>query len=69
MKCFRPMYSRLKKSPRKKYITTYTTFIMVHGYNIDQDIIRSYCLNTIGGITPTLEFEPWKITPTNNSQL
>ena len=67
MKCF--MYSGLKKSSRKMDILYYTTYIMVHGYNIDEDIIRSYCLNTIGGITPTIEFIPWKITLTNNSQL
>ena len=29
---------------------------MVHECNADQEIIRSYCLDTIVGITPTIEF-------------
>ena len=63
------IYSGLNKSSRKMDILHYTTFIIVHGYNIDEDIIRSDCLNTIWGITPTIDFIPWKITLTNNSQL
>ena len=59
-----------KKSSRKKDILQILLFAWyTHGYNIDEKIIGSYCLDTVVGITPNIEFIPWKITLTNNSQL
>ena len=59
-----------KKSSRKKDILQILLFAWyTHGYNIDEEIIRSHCLDTIVGVTPNIEFIPWKIALTNNSQL
>ena len=56
-----------KNHPRKR-TSTDATISMVHGGNIDQEIIKSG-FNPIAGITLTIELKPLKITLRKNFQL